>query len=60
MNLPYYVLYGALGSYDESGYPRVMLSTWEALGLRSRPPLGLQYGSKDTPVVLMNRTIGES
>ena len=60
MNLLYYVLYGALGSYDESGYPRVILSTWEVLGFRSRPPLGYKYGSGDTPVVLLSRTRGES
>ncbi len=60
MKLMDYALREALRRREVSEDPHTILSIREALGLRSRPPLGLQCGSKDTPALLLNRTIGES
>ena len=60
MKLMDYVLREALKRCEASEDPRVTLSTYEALGLRSRPPLGYKCGSEDKPVVLMSRTTGEA
>ena len=60
MKLMDYVLREALRRREVLEEPRITLSTWEALGFRTRPPMGYKSGSDDNPMVLMSRKTGES